>query len=235
MSKKKKFARTVISVAEGVAPTACCDPNSTRYAMGCALVTPAADGVFVSATGSRCATAIKCGGTASEPHLMPMKIVGKGKKPDYTGRSTQIVFDGRWECDGRVMDCADNSGRFPDLPRVMPDVDVYGNDAVVVEFSASLIAKIAAALGDELVLIFRRDVHTENPEHDPRRVVDAITVLGESGVGILMPLTSDNVDDSIRRVKEFTAEYAKTFANPDPIEIKTAFDADENSGEDDSE
>lgn len=213
--------RCQFEVPEGVSPTACCDASirECTTVRGAALITPAADDhVFVSATDGRCASIAKLPGKTDKPHMIPRKVVGKGKKSGRGKLPTTAVLNGRWECDGKFAESADSVGRFPQIPAVIPDVEGWnGENMVAVSLNPDFLARIVDAIGKPegqtcVTLLMRRGIN--DTDTDNRVVESPIVVIGGKGIGLLMPATIDTVSAYIQRVKNFAAEYSETFGQP---------------------
>lgn len=192
-------------------PQACCDMESSRYALGGVLVKKNCDGAWLAATDGRCLTvthaeveeqdAIPVGGLVVSSKAWPTKKVKKTVRGDDRGFVEVNTPDGKWKnSDGKFGNDGICEGRFPRIGQVIPTFD--GNTIVVV-LDANLLLKISEAIcwkdtpkgeSGKLKLLMNLDAaRTE----DGKDVVDGefspvvsspVGVIGSGpGIGLLMP------------------------------------------------
>lgn len=170
------------------------DPQSSRYALGCVQATPRSEGeVFLTATNGRSLVVLPAEGYVDRERLIPGEVLPKKK----IGRLPhKVSLNGHWlSSDGRYG--AEPEGRFPQTQdcfaeREYPEADVNDPDALwaghslQVSLDPKLLLEMAEALNesDRVLTLFLRANKAGVVEH-------SINVLGEKGVGVLMPCSAD--------------------------------------------
>lgn len=155
--------------------------DATRYSMGCAVISPSNNGVFLAATNGRIATITQCVGQSDGNYLVPNRVLEK--------KAGIARMNGQWEIEqkkGRnwekalVPSIEPDNQRFPALKDVM---QVGNREEVCVRFDAKLLLQIAEAINDSSTGVTLL-IDKEKPDQ-------AIRVVGDTGVGLLMGLVAD--------------------------------------------
>jgi len=132
-------------------PAACCDSDSTRYALGNVKIKPNCEGVWLASTNSR-ALAVShadIDGELCEGHTMlPAKSFGtrKGKadKVTETHFGESAIWTNSEGKSGPLPKNDDECGRFPDVSLVLPVIDT--ENGLTVTLDAEILANLAAAI-----------------------------------------------------------------------------------------
>ena len=162
---------------------ACCDSESTRCSIGNVRLHDQWGQVYATATNGKCLTVCPLEGKIDEPCLMPADAVPTVKA------GGQVIGNGEWrtrtgtkKIKERVTEGAIDGSRFPHVRKVLEVADKTAPVAIVID--PSLLAKMGKALTDEekpgLTLLIR-----------PDDVDGPIRVIGEHGIGVLMPMSQE--------------------------------------------
>lgn len=170
------------------------DPESSRYALGCVQATPRSEGeVFLTATNGRSLVVLPAEGHVDQERLIPGEVLPKKK----VGRlAHKVRLNGHWlSSDGRYS--AEPEGRFPQTQdcfaeREHHEADVndpavlWAGHSIQVSLDPKLLLEMAEAMNesDRVLTLFLRANKAGVVEH-------SINVLGEKGVGVLMPCSTD--------------------------------------------
>lgn len=182
---------------------ACCDPASSRYALGAVEIIPSQEKgeVYCSATDGRVATIAIADGEADGAALLPAKLAKPGKL---------VSLNGRWECNGKVANATE--GRFPRIEDVLPAPTAPYPDMAeytTVVLKGPQLKAIADAIAGELgtLTLFV-------PRNGKKGYVDsAIAVVAANGLGVVMPTVPDNTwEDYDTRRKAYTEARKAVFA-----------------------
>ena len=194
---------------ETLKPQACCDLESTRYALSGVQVKKNCDGAWLAATDGRClivthaevddVSNIPEDGIVVSAKAWPTKPVKKSVKGDNRPFLEVDTENGEWKnSDDKIGKDGICEGRFPKIVQVIPRFD--GN-SVVVTMDAGLLAKVAEALcrregvagSDKTTLTLLMNLKKAKgegvgeDEFEPE-VCEAIGVIGHGpGVGVVMP------------------------------------------------
>lgn len=178
------------------------DREATRYSLGCAVISPSNNGVFLAATNGRIATITQCVGQSDGNYLVPNRVLEK--------KAGIAKMNGQWEIEqkkGRknwekalVPSVEPDNQRFPALKDVM---QVGNREEVCVRFDAKLLLQIAEAINDSSTGVTLL-IDKEKPDQ-------AIRVVGDTGVGLLMGLEPDKKDIPGLRYNGFIDTWAQQF------------------------
>ncbi len=175
------------------------DRDSTRYALGDVLATPAEDGkVFLTATDSRILAIVEADGMTEQEQQIPAAVVPKRKTP------TCVQLNGQWDSsDGKFCPVDPNPRRFPPCAAVLQSVQA--DYFATVSLDAKLLQSLSEALGanaDE------RGVTLFIPQPDKEgRIDSAIPVLGRLGIGVIMPFSSERAETDRKRYQDISDRY----------------------------
>ena len=156
---------------------ACCDSESTRYALGNVRLHDQGGQVYATATNGKCLTVCPLEGEIDAPCLMPAgavptvkaggTVIGNGKWRTRTGKRVikEKVTPGALE------------GRFPKILQVLR---VKGHACRIIDLDPRLLASMGEALTSEeswgLSLVIPEDA--DGP----------VRVIGAHGFGVIMPM-----------------------------------------------
>lgn len=158
------------------------DRDSSRYAIGSALLTPIvgeSDRVFVTATDGRVCGIVEADGHADREQYIPYGVMPTAK------RGATLSLNGKWESSaGKFADtqCVEDSGRWPRAEGVFDDIEM--ETARVIELDAELLVRLANMIrGDSKFITLMI------PEHDKDDgiVMRGVPVVGDDGIGVIMP------------------------------------------------
>ena len=157
---------------------ACTDKASSRYALAYVQAQRINDHeVCLIATDGRCAALVRAEGRVpNEGALIPSKVLPTTQAAVKRGYS--VRRSGHWFGDNeRFTDVPDENQRFPSVVDV---VNPMMTDHVAVTINPDLLLKLKKALNTESdsLTLFVKDTES------------AVNVLGENGVGCLMPVSS---------------------------------------------
>ncbi len=177
---------------------ACNTMGCARYAIGHVLASRSNDhddSVWLCATDGRQLSARQVVGSNDHGRLIPQEVFPRTRKRDkILTHGPNGKPAGQWVCkaDNRIAEAP--TGRFPDADQVVPaDIKAY----VALAIDARILAKLAEAIGDDAatVTLFLP------PTDDYGYVAAPIPVLGEKGIGVLMPIAVD--EPSSKRVVNY--------------------------------
>lgn len=195
--------RATVTIDRPLSP--CCDVTATRYALSAIRVLPRDDeSVFCFATDGKILAIAAQRGNASAPCLLPSSLAKVSSKT-----SSRALLNGTWNAEtGRMIgdkfradgsparSASEPEGRFPNASYILPIVEENNR---VVSIDAHLLKKLADAIGDNgrINLIL---------SDDPAK---PIAVDGEHGIGVIMPLSTDDPKDDAKN----HAIYRKRFSD----------------------
>lgn len=221
-----------VKLAPDPAIKCCCDTESTRYALGGVAVFPRSkDQVFLAATNSHVLAVTSCEGqyhgyTQDLPVVMPLDILPKNAKerntlatktsmspndPESWIRFDDEVDSKQWHSPfNRTADRVD--GRFPRARDVMPMADA--NDYLIFTLDAQLLLNLSKALTDGE----SRGITVFVPKEDSGKVTKCVPVMGNLGVGALMPLSieDEKPQDAVNRYNAWRDEFARCSESETP-------------------
>ena len=181
-------------------PQKCVDADATRYALGNLQAIPSTDNkTWLCATDGRKLAAVLVDGRTDETRLVPAKILSARHK------STKATLNGRWENDkGQHID-KEPEGMFPKVRDVLPKI-VDGN-YLQVSLDANFIHELKQALntdnhGAVLNLLIPKP---EKSDH----VDGAVYVVGERGIGVVMPCTHDKRSTPVKEYNRMAQQFAR--------------------------
>ena len=188
------------------------DTESSRYALSAIQVVPSdEDGkVWLTATDGRILAAVETEGEVDQRRLMPVAVVKTTKSQRSQGLT--VERNGRWEAATRnrtgvkIAVGDDVKGRFPRCEEIIPEV----RNATVLHLDGNLLHNLYLALGGEND---QRGITLFVPPADEKTgiVESAVAVLGEHGLGVIMPLNPcSNRDDKDRERKRYE-EHAQRY------------------------
>ncbi len=169
------------SITISTKPHKCTDSESSRYALGNCRAFPAEDGVVLVATDGRKLAAVQCDGELPAPEYVPSAVLPRTVKP------VRIERNGRWENDKGAFSepIPDSVGRFPRVRDAIPE-SAAGYSVLTID--ATYVRQLYEALNTKA----QSSITLFIPEANKDGCVDsAIPVLGEKGIGVLMPMTSE--------------------------------------------
>lgn len=178
------------------------EKDATRYALGHVLVTPATDeSVWLSATNSRILAIVEAEGTTDEERLIPSAVL-----PTRKAGST-VRLNGQWESsDGKFCPVESEPGRFPRMESVIPQVqnDYFATVRLNAKYLMNLVDSIGQIEhhGSEGITLL-----IPQPNKDGE-IVDAVSVLGRLGIGVIMPVNHSREADREQYIdvsKRYTA------------------------------
>lgn len=193
------------SVRIRTALAAVTDPDSSRYNLGDVRAVQGADGtVWLSATDGRMAAVIPAEGFVDRPTMLPHEILPL-KKKDFGRDGAAVTLNGKWESRpyeigkpfaGSAKECpaGEREGRFPAMSDMFHPLPAD----VVLSINAQKLLKLAEAINDG---------HSGNPlgcvtllirRADDGTVTDAVRVVGDAGIGLIMPLDAERTNDLAR-------------------------------------
>ncbi len=178
----------------------CCDAESSRYSLGGIHISPGEGGVWATATDGRHMAIVKYDGEADKPQLVPTDVLPT-RKGDLNG-NYNVTLNGRWEGDnGRFADTP--TGRFPHACDVVPNLPP---GVIQLAIDPTYLSNLQKALNSDqrgLTLFITPPAEGNN------EVEHAVAVVGQHGIGIVMPLSGSGDDRD--KYDEQSSEYAKAF------------------------
>jgi len=125
--------------------------SDSLYALGCAQAIPDKNGVYVTTTTGKSLAVNRCGGTISEPTLIPQAVLPT-RKAGATLRLNRQWESRQWESsDGKSAPLVDDDSRFPRTVSVIGEAE---ESDTVIGIDAKFLYELAQSLGsDNLTLI----------------------------------------------------------------------------------